>query len=57
MKVLYNRWENWIATKEKEIKVGDGSRKTFHYVMGTWYDKGSAEVEEKSDESDDEDDS
>ena len=55
MKVLYNGWENWIATKGKEIKVGDSSRKTFHYVMGTWYDNGSAEVEEKSDEDDDED--
>jgi len=55
MKVLYNRWENWIATKGKEIKVGDGSRKTFHYVIGTWYDNGSPEVQEKSDESDDDD--
>jgi len=36
MKKLYNGREDWIATKGKEIKVGDGSRKTFHYVMGTW---------------------
>lgn len=55
MKKLYNGWEDWIATKGKEIKVGDGSRKTFHYVMGTWYDNSSQEVQEKSDESDDDD--
>ena len=33
MTILYNRWNNWIKTKGKEIPVGDGS-KTFHYVMG-----------------------
>ncbi len=37
MTVLYNMWDNWIESKGKEIQVGDGS-KTFHYVMGTWYD-------------------
>jgi hypothetical protein len=37
MKVVYNKWEKWIATKGKGIKIGDGSRKNFHYVMGTWY--------------------
>ena len=31
--------EEWIASKEKEINVGDGTRKTFHYVMGTWNDE------------------
>jgi len=39
MKVVYNTWEKWIATKGKGIKIGDGSRKNFHYVMGTWYAK------------------
>ncbi len=37
MKVIYNRWEVWIETKGKEINIGDGSWKTFTYVMGTWY--------------------
>ena len=37
MKVIYNKWEVWIDTKGKEIKIGDGSRKTFKSVMGTWY--------------------
>jgi hypothetical protein len=37
MKVIYNKWEKWIDTKGKEIKIGDGSRKTFKSVMGTWY--------------------
>ena len=39
MKILYNVWKEWILSKGKEINVGDGTRKTFHYVMGTWYDK------------------
>ena len=37
MKVIYNKWEVWIDTKGKEIKIGDGSKKTFKSVMGTWY--------------------
>lgn len=37
MKVIYNKWEVWIDTKGKEIQIGDGSRKTFKSVMGTWY--------------------
>jgi hypothetical protein len=37
MKVIYNKWEMWIDTKGKEIKIGDGSHKTFKSVMGTWY--------------------
>ncbi len=37
MKVIYNKWEVWIDMKGKEIKIGDGSRKTFMSVMGTWY--------------------
>ena len=35
--ILYRRWEEWIESRGKEIKVGDGM-KTFHYVMGTWRD-------------------
>ena len=32
MKVIYNKWEVWLDTKGKEIKVGDGSKKTFKSV-------------------------
>ena len=39
MTKLYKRWDGWIETKGKEIRVGDGSKKTFHSVMGTWHDK------------------
>ena len=55
MKVLYNGWEEWIVSKGKEITVGDGSRKTFHYVMGSWYDEETPEAKEKIDESEDDD--
>jgi hypothetical protein len=41
--------------KGKEITVGDGSRKTLHYVMGSWYDKETPEAKEKIDESEDDD--
>jgi len=43
MTILYKTWDNWIETKGKEIKIGDGS-KTFHYIMGTWYDKNDDET-------------
>ena len=36
--MVYNKWEKWITTKGKGMKIGDGTRKTFHTVMGTWYD-------------------
>jgi hypothetical protein len=38
MSVVYNKWEKWIRTKGKGMKIGDGTQKTFHMVMGTWYD-------------------
>jgi len=57
MKVLYNGWENWIVTKGQEIKVSDGSRKTFHYVMGSWYDEKTGGSKEKNDESEEEENS
>ena len=41
---LYKRWDDWIETKGKEIRVGDGSKKTFHSVMGTWHDKNDDET-------------
>jgi hypothetical protein len=40
---LYERWDNWIVTKGKEIRIGDGS-KTFHSVMGTWDDENDDET-------------
>jgi hypothetical protein len=41
---FYKRWDDWIETKGKEIRVGDGSNKTFHSVMGTWHDKNDDET-------------
>ena len=41
---LNKRWDDWIETKGKEIRVGDGSKKTFHSVMGTWHDKNDDET-------------
>ncbi len=37
MTVVYNKWEKWITTKGNGMKIGDGTWKTFHTVMGTWY--------------------
>jgi hypothetical protein len=36
MRVLYNGWERWITTTGADIKIGDGSKKTFQTVMGSW---------------------
>jgi hypothetical protein len=33
MKILYNGWEEWILSKGKEIKVGDGTRIWEHGMM------------------------
>ena len=55
MKVLYNGWEKWISVKGKELKAGDGSKKTFHHVMGSWSREKTPESEEKNDESEEED--
>ncbi len=38
MRVLYNGWERWITTTGADIKVGDGSKKTFQTVMGSWHE-------------------
>jgi hypothetical protein len=54
MKILYNGWEEWTESKGKKINDGDGTRKTFHYVMGTWYEEETPELEETNDESEDE---
>jgi hypothetical protein len=36
MRVLYNGWERWITTTGADTKIGDGSKKTFLTVMGSW---------------------
>jgi hypothetical protein len=36
MRVLYNGWERWITTTGADIKIVDGSKKTFQTVMGSW---------------------
>ncbi len=41
LRVLYNGWERWIATTGSDIKIGDGLKKTFKTVMGTWHEDGS----------------
>jgi hypothetical protein len=38
MRVLYNGWERWITTMGADIKIGDGSKKTFHTVLGSWHE-------------------
>ncbi len=46
MRVLYNRWERWITTTGLEIKIGDGLKKSFQTVMGTWQED-SSQIEGK----------
>jgi hypothetical protein len=38
VRVLYNGWERWITTTGAYIKIGDGSKKTFQTVMGSWHE-------------------
>jgi hypothetical protein len=38
MRVLYNGWERWITTAGADIKIEDGSKKTFQTVMGSWHE-------------------
>jgi hypothetical protein len=38
MRVLYNGWERWITTTGADIKIEDGSKKTFQTVMGSWHE-------------------
>ncbi len=50
--MLYNGWERWITTTGSDIKVGDGLKKTFHTVMGTWCEDSSqnSKMGEKQDD-------
>ncbi len=50
MSVVYNKWEKWIMTKGKGMKIGDGTRKTFHTVMGTWYNNPAVTTTNNSDD-------
>ena len=34
--MLYKGWERWNTTTGADIKIGDGSKKTFQTVMGSW---------------------
>jgi hypothetical protein len=52
MRVLNNGWGRWITTMGSDIKVGDGSKKTFKTVMGTWHEDSScnSKMGEKQDD-------
>jgi hypothetical protein len=41
MRVLYNGWERWITATGADMKIGDGSKKTFQSVMGSWCEDSS----------------
>jgi hypothetical protein len=41
MRLLYNGWERWITTMGADIKIVDGSKKTFKTVMGSWREDSS----------------
>jgi len=34
--VLYPVWNRWLNEYGKELKIGDGTNKTFHLVMAIW---------------------
>jgi hypothetical protein len=52
MRVLYNGWERWITTTGSDIKIGDGSKKTFQIIMGLWREDSSQtlKIGEKQDD-------
>ncbi len=50
MSVVYNKWEKWNTSKGKGMKIGDGTWKTFHTVMGTWYDNPAVRTTNNSDD-------
>jgi hypothetical protein len=54
MRVLYNGWERWITTTGADIKIGDGSKKTFQTVIGLWHEDFSQtwKMGEKQDDED-----
>ncbi len=52
MRVLYNGWERWITSMRSDKKIGDGSKKSFKTVMGTWQEDSSqtSKMGEKQDD-------
>ncbi len=54
MRVLYNGWERWITTTGADIKIGDGSKKIFQTIMGSWCEDISqtSKMGEKQDDED-----
>jgi hypothetical protein len=52
MRVLYNGWEKWNTTMGADIKIGDGSKKTFQIVMRSWREDSSqnSKMGEKQDD-------
>jgi hypothetical protein len=41
MRRLYNGWERWITTTGADVKIGDGSKKTFQTAMESWHEDSS----------------
>jgi hypothetical protein len=54
MRVLYNGWERWITTTGSDIKIGDGSKKTFKTAMGTWHEDSSQTLRMEEEQDDEE---
>ncbi len=52
--MLYNGWERWITTTGSDIKIGDGSKKTFQTVMGTWREDSSQTLKMEEKQNDEE---
>ncbi len=50
--MLYNGWKRWITTRGSDIKIKDGSKKTFKTGMGTWREDSSqtSKMGEKQDD-------
>ncbi len=54
MRVLYNGWERWITSTGADIKIGDGSKKTFQTVMGSWWREDFSQTSKMGEKQDDE---
>jgi hypothetical protein len=54
MTVLYNGWERWITTTGSDMKIGDGLKKTFKTIMGTWHYDSSCNLKMGEDQDDEE---
>ncbi len=36
IQVLYQGWDLWLEVYRKNLKIGDGTNKTYFLVMATW---------------------